>query len=291
MEKFNKDNIVFELTIPKVNNIPNLNINYLMFSTNLELNCYSTLTILQPLLKIVNNIKIKNLYQIIYSNILDYPGNDTFISKINKNYNYINFCPKEFDIKKTGGLIKSGSDIYNYSSIYMNYISNEYLKILNIKNKSELQNVIIKFPTCNSNASYHYLYLLSYLYNKITIFKINYDTPFRDTFHIMCEDLNIKRLKNLPKLKIDNDKIYNIFKNDDINIENFKKIINIFFEKLVLLVSSYIFEIKEISEISYSNKNNDRIIESIKKQYNYFDNISNGKPFINNETFNEKSLF
>lgn len=288
MKLFDRNEIVFYKQLPKVDILPKLEINYINYGTNAKSNFYSTLTVLQSILKIINDIKIKNLYKEILNNILEYSGNESKL-KANSSISYLNNCPSEFDVAKRGGL-GNGSDIYNYSSIYMSNISMKYVKYF-LRNKFT-NKTVIKFPTCNSSISYQYLYLVSYIYNSVVIMKTTNDTPFRDTFYVVCDGLisdNYEILKKrISKINIDeNEPLTLLYRETDIHDE-FNKIINGFFRELINLVSSYLFSLKEIIELSLER--NERKVDGTKQKYEYFDRISKGENFINNKKFENTLL-
>lgn len=99
---------------------------------------------------------------------------------------------------------RKGSELKNYSYCYNNNnITSEILKIFliteNVIDASQDFNFLIKFPTVISTVLNDALKLLSYIFSSVTVFKQTEDSFIKDSFHVICNGIDVKKYKFIRK--------------------------------------------------------------------------------------------
>jgi len=117
-----------------------------------------------------------------------------------KETHLFDFSHEGFFMKDKKINFKKGSELKNYSYCYNNTgISSEILKIFLLKDeiieKEANFGFLIKFPSIISIAITDTLKLLSYIFSSVIIFKQTEDSFIKDSFHIICKGMNVKKYK------------------------------------------------------------------------------------------------
>lgn len=238
-------------------------------------NYFLTYGILHELLQIYNNIK-KETFDYFCQNIFN--RKEASISELKKiiskkenikleNIIGFDFSYPDFFLNNSKKYNR-GSDITNFSSCYNNI--NIPLKILNVfllKDIHKNNVIIIKVPNITSVAIIDFLKILSYVFSDIYLIKLVQDSFFKDSFHIILSNPNIKQynqIKDELKNKFKKQNITNldgyflksILKHNDEKSGEFIIKIKEFATVLELLIATYMLNI--INALQKSSKNSYR---------------------------------
>lgn len=225
--------ILFQITLPSIESYGNINIKLGESCVSpIYSNYFLTYGILHEFLQVYNNINIKT-FNYFSKNILEKKEQDiiSLSKQISKNQNENPNNIKTFDFGhknffsenkyfSKGSYIKNITYCYNNNKIYTNI-----LKIFLVKNIDKRTKFLIKFPSIVSQSVLDIIKLISYSFEKTTIFKNIYDSYFKDSFHVYADGIKISRYIEIQnKIKLFNknniNDIYTIKQVLDININN-----------------------------------------------------------------------
>jgi hypothetical protein len=265
--------ILFQTTLPNIDSYGNINIKMGESCANpVYSNYFLTYGILHEFLQVYNNINL-NTFKYFSQNILEKKEQDIasiskLISKNDTNIKTFDYSHKNFFVDNNkyftkGSYIKNITYCYNNSKIYTNI-----LKIFLVKDVNKNTKFLIKFPSIVSQSILDSIRLISYSFEKITIFKNLYDSYFKDSFHIYAQDIKLNRyLEIQDKIKLfktDNiNDTYQIRQILDININNiYQKFDNslkdfcIFLEIIIFVFLVNLHNlINQDKNLTYRNKN------------------------------------
>lgn len=187
------------------------------------INYFLTYLSLHELLHLQNDIP-KNIFDYFCYDILNKKEIeekkllDIIISKEKiKNVINFDFSFKKFNLEENKKFTK-GSKINNFSYCFNNNIENRnVLNIFLLDNINEKTNFLIKFNSITNIFVVDVLKMLCYIFTTNTIFKTIHDSMFKDSFNILCTDINLKKYK----------KIKNDLKNFELKNKNISSILNI----------------------------------------------------------------
>lgn len=189
-----------------------------------------------------------------------------------KNLIGFDFCDLNFftEIKK----YNKGSDITNFTNCYnTNNIKMEILNVFMLNKITHKDIIFIKFPNITSTLSTEYIFLLTYIFNKVKLTKLLSDSFFKDSFHIIVSGVDIDRYEKVKKEIISQLKknkiktleglfINNIIDSDiDINFgEVFISRLREFGLNLEILLATFYFDmIKALKNGKDTNQRNEEI--------------------------------
>lgn len=232
--------ILFQTTLPNIDSYGHINIKLGESCANpVYSNYFLTYGILHEFLQVYNSINL-NTFKYFSKNILEKKEQDIhslskLIAKDDKNIKTFDYSHKNFFIDNNkyfskGSFIKNITYCYNNSHIYTNI-----LKIFLVNDINKNTKFLIKFPSIVSQSILDSIRLISYSFEKITIFKNIYDSYFKDSFHIYAQDININRyleiqnqiklFKNIndtsPLRQILDINLNNIYQNYDNTLKDF----------------------------------------------------------------------
>ncbi|AAG02799.1 putative mRNA capping enzyme small subunit [Betaentomopoxvirus amoorei] len=153
-------------------------------------------------------------------------------NKTDYDYSYNNLFKTDIKLEKSGSSMKNWTNIYNTTDVTID--------ILNPLNKKH-DKLSIRLPCVISTSVIHYLYILSYIYESVTLIKE--DLWLNDSFIVKCENLrtnNYNNVKSQLKTIVFNEKtrqykIDGLFKNFIID-ESFKNIISKFINDIQCVI-------------------------------------------------------
>ncbi|CCU55717.1 mRNA capping enzyme small subunit [Choristoneura biennis entomopoxvirus] len=214
------------IKLPNVNNIQNIKPKY---NNNSSPKAY--FNIIYHLISIV--IEIQDTYK-LNDNIGYFTKYDELKKKNKTDYDfsYNNLFISDFKLEKSGSSMKNWTNIYNTTDVTL-----DILYPLTKKHDK----ISIRLPCVISTTVIHYLYLLSYIYDSVTLIKE--DLWLNDSFVVICNNLKINNYNNIKtQLKpiIFNEKtrqykLDGLFKNFMID-ENFKNIIGKFINDIQYII-------------------------------------------------------
>ncbi|CCU55411.1 mRNA capping enzyme small subunit [Adoxophyes honmai entomopoxvirus 'L'] len=216
------------IKVPNVNCIQNLKIKY---DNNSSPKAY--FNIIYHLISIV--IEIQDMWKFNDDNVNYFTKYDNFKKKtqVDYDYSYKNLFRSGFkSLEKSGSSMKNWTNIYNTTDVTLDII-------YPLTKKHD--EISIRLPCIISTAVIHYIYLLSYVYNSVTLIKE--DLWLNDSFVVKCKNIKINnydvvknQLKNIQfNEKTRQFKIDSLFKNFMID-ETFKNIIGKFISDIQYII-------------------------------------------------------
>lgn len=250
---------------------------------------FHTYGILHEILQIFNKIGT-DLMKHFCRKILEKPEMDintlkTIISKKyiipDKKILVYNFGHNNFFINNKQKYNK-GSDIKNNTACYNNnIISMKLLEMFLLKEVYHDTVFLIKFPSIISISVIDSLKLLSNIFKKTIVFKLMDDSFFKDSFHVLCSELNINnynKIKKEIKSYLETNKIKNL---ESINLKSiikmrisddykyFENSLKEFGKCIQTLVSTYLIELFiNLSRDIENASRNDKKWENLDNYYN-----------------------
>ena len=182
---------LIKVACPTLDTLPSTHLNHISFAYNTRLAPHANVIQLQAFLKDDFDMRrVEKMSNYFYKNILDYNGK--------QHKNVISYLEKPFMTKKV--LFANGSEIYNTTATFSMNFSASYLKLIEKLNG----NVTLKLANTTMIILVEYLMVLSYIYDRVELGKSECDTPFRDSFYVVCSGLNQeKRDKFFHSIKED----------------------------------------------------------------------------------------
>lgn len=208
-KSYTQDYIFFEKALPKLDNI-NINIKEGESNPYVKItNYFNTYGLLHELIQIFNKTK-KSTFKYFCKNILEKPElsiqslADIIIKKKKLNKSHLvtfDFSHEGFFFEKEISQFYKGSDIKNITTCYNNNkISMKILEIFLNDNVIKDNIFLIKLPSIVSIAVIDVLKIITYIWDKTIIFKLIKDSYFKDSFHVICSGINIKKYNNIKKI-------------------------------------------------------------------------------------------
>ncbi|CCU56313.1 mRNA capping enzyme small subunit [Mythimna separata entomopoxvirus 'L'] len=245
------------IKVPNVNIIQNIKPNY-----NNDSSPKAYFSIIYHSLAIV--IEIQDTYKL--NDNIEYFSKYDDLQKKNKtdyDFSYNNLFKTEFKLEKSGSSMKNWTNIYNTTDVTLDILSPLYKKY---------DKVSIRLPCVISTSVIHFVYILSYIYNSVTLVKE--DLWLNDSFIVICEDLrknNYNDVKNQIKTIVFNEKtrqykIDGLFKNFMID-DSFRYIIGEFINDIASIVCDLWLTVQ--SNIQKSSSDRKKII------WDEYDNVLN----------------
>lgn len=275
-KKKNKDEILFQVELPNIDNLDTLNIKYGKSNVYIKIcDYFLTYGILHELVLLYNLLK-KDYFEYFSQNLLNKNEENIvdlkkyLIKTYNLNENIIVYdfsYNNNFFFDKSH--FKKGSEVFNITYCYCNnYIKAEILKVFLLKKITSDTIFLIKLPSITSIAILEYLKILSYIFLRINLIKLVNDSMFKDSFHVICYKINIERYKIVyEKLKhINTNNLHNLYlkkifhsinldnyENLETSIKNFSKLLFMNVFNFISYITKSIEKDKKIAQRQYEN--------------------------------------
>lgn len=274
-----KDYILFQIQLPKLDSIKIIGLNQGETSPcTIFTNYFLTYATLHEFVQIFNNTN-KDLFDYFCNNILERKElNIMSISKILserekslfklKNFNTFDFSHEKFFIN-TNTQFNKGSDIKNFTNCYNNnQITMELLEVFLLKDIHKDSVLLIKFPTILGLSVIDVLKVLCSICGSVVLLKVVEDSFFKDSFHVLCSQVNVENyhlirnqiihiIKRNKITSLKNVKFKNIIFEQTNSSDKFNKCMNMFILHLEILINTFLSSLQKaiIKDKATSHRN------------------------------------
>lgn len=286
-----KDFIFFEQVLPKIDSIDTIEIQEgHSFPHIINTNYFATYGILHEFIQMYNKIE-KKTFDYFCRKILEKKELDiNTLAKIicnreKKNIENIktfDFSHPDFFIQTQHQNFHKGSDLKNVTFCYNN--TEIYMNMLNIFLEKKLHKdmiFLIKLPSIINCVNIDILQILCYIFDNTILFKIIKDSFFKDSFHVICSNINLNKYETIQsqiKTQLQKKKIKNlnshhlqlILPSKTTNtVSTFQQSLQEFSFQIINIILTYFFNLQSTlqKDISYASRN--------EQNWKYLDNYYN----------------